>query len=96
MGDDKSSILSYYCTEEYLDKFLGEFQIKDRPKRMVYRFMNQEKKMDTLPTKPSSLVYSNANNTTYVNSYINSNTDTLRYPSRTPYQVAGKQISYEC
>ena len=42
MGD--STPISFYCSEEYLDYFLGEFCIQDRPKRMMHRFLDDERK----------------------------------------------------
>ena len=73
---DRGSILSYYCTEEYLDKYLGDFQIKDRPKRKMYRFINEENKMEVLlPSKQKD--FTNKSTDSSVNK-----ADQVRYPSR--------------
>lgn len=42
MGD--LTPVSYYCTETYLEKFLGDFKIQDRPKRMMHRFLDDERR----------------------------------------------------
>ena len=46
--EDKLQV-SYYCTEKYLDQFLGNFEIKDRPKRMLYRFLDDERETNFVP-----------------------------------------------
>ena len=34
--------LSYFCTPQYLEHFLGNFEIHDRPKRAIGRFLDNE------------------------------------------------------
>merc|ERR1711881_43674 len=52
--EEKQAPVSYYCTQQFLDSFLGNFQVSDRPKRMAYRYMDEERKSPS-PTRTSPL-----------------------------------------
>ena len=42
--NDESDTRSFLSSPDFLNKFLGTFEIKDRPKRSIYRFIKDEKR----------------------------------------------------
>ena len=38
----KDKLINYYCSTEFIDLYLGNFRITDRPKRMIFRFLSEE------------------------------------------------------
>ena len=38
----KDQLIQYYCSDDFLELYLGNFRICDRPKRMIFRFLSEE------------------------------------------------------
>ena len=38
----KDKLINYYCSTEFIELYLGDFRITDRPKRMIFRFLSEE------------------------------------------------------
>ena len=53
---EKDRLIQYYCSEDFLELYLGNFRICDRPKRMIYRFLSEENLLEdcetSSPVKP--------------------------------------------
>ena len=53
---EKDRLIQYYCSDEFLELYLGSFRICDRPKRMIYRFLSEENLLEdcetSSPVKP--------------------------------------------
>jgi len=44
---EKDRLINYYCSDDFLELYLGGFRISDRPKRMIFRFLSEENLADT-------------------------------------------------
>lgn len=53
---EKDRLIQYYCSEDFLELYLGNFRICDRPKRMIFRFLSEENLLEdcetSSPVKP--------------------------------------------
>ena len=53
---ERDRLIQYYCSEDFLELYLGNFRICDRPKRMIYRFLSEENLLEdcetSSPVKP--------------------------------------------
>ena len=63
---EKDRLINYYCSDDFLELYLGGFRIADRPKRMIFRFLSEENLLDasspiraappTHPERPDELL----------------------------------------
>ena len=47
---EKDRLIHYYCSEDFLELYLGTFRICDRPKRMIFRFLSEENLLEECET----------------------------------------------